>query len=800
MTDNLTLEQQYEIIFNNTNDAIFLLDVDKDDQIRFVKLNKTHEDLTGLKTEDVKGKTPVEAFGEELGNYLNKKYDLCLKKKENIKYEEELDLPKGPKYWSTSLSPVIENGRVVKIVGSARDITSRKKSEMQVEKLKNRLELATSSAGIGIWELNLENDDLYWNDNMFELYQVNKENEDTKYNLWVENIHPEDREETTARFEKAVEQNQDYEDEFRALTSEGEVQYIKAFGRIFTNFETSEKIMIGINYDITQQKKAKKRQEEYAKELELKNLELKQAREEAIQASKAKSEFLATMSHEIRTPMNSIIGMAEILSDTDLNNQQENYIEILKNASDNLLELINDILDLSKIESGMIEIEEIDFKLEQLTDSLVDLFAKQAFDKGLEFLYFIDNDVPKNLKGPSNRLRQVLINLLGNAIKFTEEGEVQLNVSLDKMIKKNQEEIAILEFRVRDTGIGIKTEDQRKIFSSFTQVDSSNTRQHGGTGLGLAISKRLIDILDGKLELESTYGEGSTFSFKIPFKLSDKASKKSINQLNYDLNLNSKKVLIVDDNKTNLMILEKNLEFLNARPKKFQEPVNVLKHLQENQNYDLIITDFFMPGIDGYQLSKKIREDLNITNIPIIMLSSDYEQGHQYNDFEKYINKQITKPVKRKALYNSIYEVMTCKNSTFEREKTEEKIDKSNKNLTILLAEDNSDNRTLIKLYMKKTGDNLIIAKNGQEAIDKFKENEVDLILMDIQMPEVDGYQALKAIKKIEGNVDNPTPIIALTAYALENEVEKSLAAGFNNHVAKPIKKEILFKAIDEFR
>lgn len=798
MTDDLTLEQQYEIIFNNTQEAIFLLDVDKDYKIRFVRLNKTHEELTGLKTEDIKGKTPVEVFGEEFGSYLENKYRLCLEKKGNIKYEEELDLPNGKKYWSTSLTPVMKKGRVVKIVGTSRDITIRKKSEEQVKKLKNRLELATSSAGIGIWELNLENNDLYWNDNMFELYEIEKRDEKNKYQLWIDNIHPEDKEETNDKFKNAVSQNKDYQDEFRALTSEGEVKYIKAFGRIFTDSESSAKIMIGINYDITQQKKAEKRQKEYANELELKNFQLKQARREAIKASKAKSEFLATMSHEIRTPMNSIIGMAEILSDTNLTDQQKNYLEILINASDNLLNLINDILDLSKIESGMIEIEEIEFNLDELTDSLVDLFAKQAFDKGIEFLYFIDNDVPKCLKGPANRLRQILINLLGNAVKFTKEGEVELKVALDKFISKNQNDYAVLEFKVRDTGIGIKPEDQQKIFSSFTQVDSSNTRQYGGTGLGLAISKRLIKMMDGSLELESTYGEGSSFSFKIPFKLLEEDSKPAISQVKLDLT--SKKILIIDDNNTNLMILDKNLSFLNAEIEKFQEPERVLEYLKTVQDYDLIITDFFMPEVNGYQLAKTIRKDLNITDIPIIMLSSDYEQEHQYNDFEKYVNIKITKPVKRKVLYNSIAEVLDYKQSLSVEKESAKKAVNLSKKLKILLAEDNPDNRTLIKLYMKKTGDELIIAKNGQEAIDKFKENKVDLILMDIQMPEVDGYQALKKIRKLEGNLDNPTPIIALTAYALDNEVERSLAAGFNDHIAKPIKKETLFNTISNYR
>ena len=798
MTENLTLEQQYEIIFNNTNDAIFLLDVDKDDQIRFLKLNRTHEELTGLKTEDIKGKTPIEVFGEEFGSILEKNYRLCLKKKENIKYEEELDLPRGKKYWSTSLSPVIQNGRVVKIVGTARDITSRKKSEKQVKKLKNRLELATSSAGIGIWELNLKSDDLYWNDNMFELYEMAKETENNQYKQWVDNIHPEDREATNNKFKNAVSQNKDYQDEFRVLTPAGEIKYIKAFGRIFTDFETSDKIMVGINYDITQQKKAEKRQKEYAKELELKNFELKQAQEEAVQASKAKSEFLATMSHEIRTPMNSIIGMAEILSDTDLNNQQKNYLEILINASDNLLNLINDILDLSKIESGMIEIEELEFSLNQLTDSLVDLFAKQAFDKGIEFLYFIDNDVPKNLKGPANRLRQILINLLGNAVKFTDAGEVELKISLDKYMSKNQDDFAILEFKVRDTGIGIKPEDQKKIFSSFTQVDSSNTRQYGGTGLGLAISKRLIEMIDGSLELESTYGEGSTFSFKVPFKLSNEDNK--IFSTYKNLDLTSKRILIVDDNNTNLMILDKNLSFLNARLEKFQDPGKVLEHLKSDQDYDLIITDFFMPEINGYQLAKMIKEDLKLINIPIIMLTSDYEQEYQYTNFEKYLNIKITKPVKRQALYNSICEVLSCEIKSPEKKEAKKNIVNSNKKLSILLAEDNPDNRTLIELYMKKTGDDLIIATNGQEAIDQFKENKVDLILMDIQMPEVDGYQALKRIRKLERDRENLIPIIALTAYALDNEVEKSLAAGFNDHLAKPIKKDLLFKTIDNYR
>ena len=446
MSEELTINEQYEIIFNNTQDALFLMKVTENDEIKFQRLNRAHEKQTGLKTKEVKGKTPQEILGETVGAEVEVNYRRCIESGESIEYEEELDFPSGKKVYHTTLTPVFRQGRVAQIVGSGRDITERKKAEKRLKKLKERFEMATSSAGVGVWELNLKTEALYWSEEMYELYGLKKDEVENKYMTWVNNLHPEDKKKARQNLERAVAKKCDFEHDFRVVRSDGDVRYIRGFGRIFSGENEEDEYMLGVNYDITQQK-------EFENQLE-------QARDEALKASRAKSAFLATMSHEIRTPMNSIIGMSELLQETNLNAEQENYLEILENAGESLLALINDVLDLSKIEADQIVMEEIEFSLEEVINKVTELVSFKAYKKGLDLVSRIAPAVPTELYGDPSRLRQILLNLMSNAVKFTSEGEVVLEVKLDQEKQIDDQESVELLFSVRDTGIGISPEIQ----------------------------------------------------------------------------------------------------------------------------------------------------------------------------------------------------------------------------------------------------------------------------------------------------------------------------------------------------
>jgi two-component system, sensor histidine kinase and response regulator len=548
---------------------------------------------------------------------------------------------------------------------------------------------------------------------------------------------------------------------------------------------------IAIESDITERKRGE--------------AELREAKIAAEAASQAKSDFLASMSHEIRTPMNAIIGMAELLTETPLNSDQLKYVDIFKNAGENLLNIINDILDLSKIEAGHIDIESVDFSLEDLIEKTCDVMSMRAHSKGIEFACRILSDVPNNLIGDPLRLRQILVNLIGNAIKFTEEGEVFVEVSKQgsensiQGVSGSESEMVIILFTVRDTGIGIPKNKLDKVFEKFTQADSSTTRKYGGTGLGLSISKCLVEIMGGSILVDSEADKGSIFSFTACFGI-QRLIKEKIDR--YDTDIKGLSVLVVDDNATNRMILNEMLSgwgCIVAEAGNGEDGIALLKTAKKSgKAYNLILLDYHMPLLDGFGVAERIKNDPAINDITIIMLSSDVERGLMKKFRDIGVASYLSKPIKRAELKNAILTVIgktdIVKN---EHITTLALAEDKQMPLHILLVDDSEDNRLLIITYLKKYPYNIDIAENGEMAIKQFKDEKYDLVLMDMQMPVMDGYIATRKIREWENKEGlESTPIIALTAYALKEETQKSIDAGCDAHITKPIKKATLLEAI----
>ncbi len=574
---------------------------------------------------------------------------------------------------------------------------------------------------------------------------------------------------------------------------------------VIKDAEGQAETIVAVHRDITEKKK-----EEEA---------LIKAKEEAEIANRTKSEFLATMSHEIRTPMNAIIGMAELLSETELDKSQKSYVEISRNAGENLLGIINDILDLSKVEAGEIKLEEIGFNIVEVVEKICDIMAFRANKKEIELSQHINPEIPVNLIGDPARLRQIFVNLIGNAIKFTSKGEVVLNIDFE-----DQEKAGILNdedgkanvrllFSFRDTGIGIPEEKRESIFESFTQADSSTTREYGGTGLGLTICKRLVGLMKGNIWVESEVGKGSVFHFTAEFGIGEKTSKYIGPEEIEELDIRGLKTLVIDDTAANRLILS---EFLTRwgsvveEAKDGKEALTIIRSsFEKKEPFELILLDCRMPEMGGFEVMEKINEEFPKGCVTVMMLSSDNRAGDFSRIEELGIGSYLVKPVKKdelkKAIMATLKEDRVGDKEQLKKVKGKEKKEEKEKHkkkspLRILLVEDTEDNVLLIKAYLKKTPYELDVAENGKIAVDKFKEGDYDLVFMDMQMPVMDGFTAMEKIRKWEKKERRgKTAIVALTAYAMKEEMNRTLKVGCDAHLSKPVKKKELIEMIKEY-
>ena len=731
---------------------------------------------------------------------------------EDLDSEYRVCTPDGQEKWIRDRAFPIRDqaGQMIRVAGIAVEITERKRAEILLRQTADRLMLATRAGGVGIWANDLVHKVLLWDEQMLRLYGISREQFDGTCEAWQARVHPEDRQRANEESEAAIRGEKEFDSEFRVVWPDGSIHHIRASAFVKRDANGKAVRMVGTNWDITAQKQAADALLATNCQLEMETVRANALAIEAEKATAAKSEFLANMSHEIRTPMNGVIGMTGLLLDTNLTAEQRRYADTVRTSGESLLQVINDILDFSKMEANKLELETEEFDLRNLLENLGATLALSANVKGLELLCIADSTVPSLLRGDSGRLRQILTNLIGNAIKFTEEGEVDVRVTLEE----DRGSECVLRFSVRDTGIGIPENKIGILFDQFSQVDTSTTRKFGGTGLGLAISKQLVEMMGGVVGVASHEGKGSEFYFTvrlgrgIQFQENQTESQTSAN-------LNGEPILIVDDNSTSREILANVTASWGMRPTVVEGGPWALRALgqalDQGDPFRVALIDMQMPGMDGEALGRAIRADERLADLKMVMLTSlGVRKGSQRLE-QIGFSGCATKPVRREELLDLLSKALSrrtgpasdpAKNLAPElpQENPESVRSFVGVNARILLAEDNSTNREVALGILRRLGLHADAVADGAEAVSSLASIPYDLVLMDMRMPVMDGVEATRQIRDPQSAVlSHGIPIIAMTANVMQRDRERCLAAGMNDFVTKPVSMMTLRLALEKW-
>ncbi len=757
-------------LIDNLPDRVYV----KDSSGRKTVSNRADYRSMGVTSEaDVLEKTDFESFPREIAEKFVGDDQAVLTTGQAVLNREEyyLDAQGGQRWMLTSKLPLRdEQGRIIGLVGIGRDITERRRAEEKLRLLSRAVEQSPASIIITDPQGCIE----YVNPKFSEVsgYTLEEVQGKTPRILKSDRTAPE----VYVRLWQTITSGRVWQGEFCNRRKNGSLFWEAASISAVTDATGLVTHFVGVKEDITEMKRAEE--------------ELRRAKEAAEAASRAKSEFLANMSHEIRTPMNGVIGMTGLLLDTELADEQREYAETIRHSGETLLALLNDVLDFSKIEAGRMDLEILDFDLRAVVEDTAEILALRAQQKGLELICFIDPPVPALLQGDPGRLRQILTNLAGNAIKFTATGEVSIRVSLEA----DSPDQTTLRFDVDDTGIGIASDQLGRLFTPFTQVETSTTRRFGGTGLGLSISKRLVEMMGGSIGVESCEGRGSKFWFKavfgrpsVPAQLAWKPAA----------GIAGKRALVVDDNATNRRLLT---VLLKAWGCDFEEAAaghDALEKLHAARTagkpFDLALLDMHMPEMDGEELGRRIKADPALADLPLVLLTSLSERGHSERLRQIGFAGCLTKPLKQAQLYQCIALVLAHE-QVLPEERPKHFVTgqilpaTSQRKCRILLAEDNVTNQKVALRILEKLGYRADAVANGREVIRALETIPYSLVLMDCQMPEMDGYEATRVIRDAASRVrSHDIPVIAMTAYAMQGDREKCLAAGMNDYIAKPV-------------
>ncbi len=765
-------------LIDNIPDFIFVKDVNS----RLVMDNIAHRRLLGTTSLDqVVGKTDFDFFPRELAApYIADEVRIIESGEAMINHEEPVVDKDGSQRWLlTTKIPLRDlHGNITGIVGINRDITEKKRADAELLREKQYFESLIRNSPVAIVVLDNDENIVSINPAFEQLFGYSSA-EVLGANLDSLITGQETRQEA-ARYSQEV-MTRSVHAIGKRQRKDGSLVDVEIFG-VPVMIDGQKTGAFAMYHDIS---------------------EIVRARQEAEEASRTKSEFLANMSHEIRTPMNGVMGMLELALDTQLSAEQTDYLQTSLHSAEALLSLLNDILDFSKIEAGRLDLEAISFSLRNAIEDVAYTLAKRAQDKGLEMACLVDPDLSSSLRGDPGRLRQILVNLVGNAIKFTHQGEIIIRAEPHE--NQDADGFVTIHFSVQDTGIGIPYERQAAVFDRFTQADGSTTRTYGGTGLGLTISKQLVEIMGGKIGLTSKPGIGTTFWFDIKFEKEPPEKRGKTAPLTLGpVNLTQARILVVDDNQTNRMVLSKNVEALGSRVDAVASGAKGLESLRNAHRagdpYHIVLLDMQMPGMDGEQTARAIKSDPSVKDVKILVLTSMGQRGDAMRLEALGCSGYLLKPVKQQMLFDAVVTVLGRKEDSAPSLVTRHMLsEKRKQGLRLLLAEDNPINQKLALVLLQKAGYSIDAVETGVQAFEKAKSSHYSAVLMDVQMPEMDGLEATRQIRAWEQTNGRHIPIIAMTAHAMPRDRERCLESGMDDYITKPLEPRVLLNVLDRW-